>query len=580
MTNEPIVPNDVKHQDLGSTAEIASLPWTFTQSAPLDSDDFLREANRRNLDLDISMLRELYRHGILVPFVAVRSRQVGQPSPATSFEPQRAGTRLSQLRAARDAGRLLDLRSIPFRPRLAFARRSQQRVHWWNGLLYSSRQLIILFGLDSYIASASHHVRGHQQFARLQPPGEFLVRQAGQLQRAATMATALEARYLPTVGGDWIRLRNADMAEWKRYRGEYDAGRFSQILGYPGKQALDDAEHLLHLAGTCDPLDRPWNLLIRRAKPEAWDRLSGSVLLALDLRLAAEILLNYYEDLAAIGQVPSLSAVPTMASHPLQERLSYRPNTLDENLAQLGISPHPRVVLAVEGETEEVHVPLVFELLDYAEVSELVRVLKLGGVDRDLTKVAALAAAPLVGQKYDEGYWSLIKPPTCLLVAIDPEGRYATPDKVEAQRQLIVNEIKGVLKAQGAVTSDHELEQLVQIRPWSDACYELAHFTDEELASAIGAVHSTHGGLTIEELAQSIAETRRRRKDIKEVWNRWEYKVSKVDLAHALWPILRTKIEQALADEKLPMPEIADVVAVGYRIAQRWRYPTFVIDAL
>ena len=34
---------------------------------------------------------------------------------------------------------------------------------------------------------------------------------------------------------------------------------------------------------------------------------------------------------------------------------------------ELGISPHPRVVLAIEGDTEEVHLPLVWQTLGYPE---------------------------------------------------------------------------------------------------------------------------------------------------------------------------------------------------------------------
>ena len=92
-----------------------------------------------------------------------------------------------------------------------------------------------------------------------------------------------------------------------------------------------------------------------------------------------------------------------MAWHPLHERLSFRYHTLDEDLTSLGISPHPRVVLAVEGETEEVHAPRVWELLGYPDAPELMRLLKLGGVDRDLEKVAALAAAPLVSGRLLDG---------------------------------------------------------------------------------------------------------------------------------------------------------------------------------
>jgi hypothetical protein len=76
----------------------------------------------------------------------------------------------------------------------------------------------------------------------------------------------------------------------------------------------------------------------------------------------------------------------------------------------------------------------------------------LGGVDRDLEKVAALAAAPLVGQKApsQKPAWLLIKPPTCLYIAVDPEGQYFAPASVPQTRAAILNQIRAVLRAQGA----------------------------------------------------------------------------------------------------------------------------------
>ena len=120
----------------------------------------------------------------------------------------------------------------------------------------------------------------------------------------------------------------------------------------------------------------------------------------MDDRIAAEILLRFYEDLAHHGQAeppPDLSR--SMGWHPLHERLSFHPDTLDEDLIRLGISPHPRVVLALEGETEMYHAPRVWKALEYADAPELMRLLKLGSVSQDLKKVAALTAAPLVSEK-------------------------------------------------------------------------------------------------------------------------------------------------------------------------------------
>jgi hypothetical protein len=129
-------------------------------------------------------------------------------------------------------------------------------------------------------------------------------------------------------------------------------------------------------------------------------------------------------------------------------------------------APHPRVVLAIEGETEQIHVPLIWKQLDYPDAPELLRLLMLGGVDRDLEKVAALAAAPLISQKAPRQNPAglLIKPPTCLYIAVDPEGQYFAPANVPQTRTAILNEVRAVLRAQGVRAADPaEVEELVRI---------------------------------------------------------------------------------------------------------------------
>ncbi len=564
-----------------SSITMLSLPWVFSQRHPLDTSDFIREAERRGFDLDLSTLRELYRHGLLAPLVAIHDRRVGEPIKVAGTEPERAVTRLRQLRMARDGGKLQDLAAGPFRPHLAFERAGAQPHRWWNGLLYSWHQLLSLPRLRPLLTRRRRRRRGGRLLTNLPSPDIFLLGDAARFRRIAIAATALEARYLPVLNPEWIHLSNAEPDEWQEYRSSFDAEAVSKALNYTAVNAREDAEFLLVRAHSMDPLGRSWGQLVRRAPRDAWKDLKDAALSAMDLRETAEILLLFYEDLVEHG---GAEALPDLASalawHPLHERLSYRRDSLDQDLMRLGISPHPRVVLAVEGETEQIHIPQVWKALGCADAPEVVRVLKLGGADHDLKKVAALAAAPLVGPKVgSQLYYPLIKPPTQLLVAIDPDRRYGTPQKVERERLGIVNEIRDVLKAQGATAPDEELDHLVEIRTWSERCYEFAHFNDEELADALAMVHSTLNGSTREELVASIAAERERRKDIKEVWSQWDYGPSKTNLAEALWPILERKIHAAMADETAPLPEIAEVVQHAYMTAQRWRYHSFALTA-
>lgn len=578
------------------TVLVASMPWAFTQHQPLGTAEFIREAECRGVALRPPVLRELYRRRLLVPFVYVTNHRVGEiPLPLVS-EPSRGGTSLVRLRYARDRGRLSNLAQQPFRRDLRFDQRGpDDPAQWWNRHLYSWYQLLVLPELKGILAD----LRGQRTsrggvVARLPEPGMLLLDRADRLRRTAVALTALEARYLPKLDEEWLRLVNAEPEEWQHYRERFSPVAVGALLDYPAAWARQDAEWLLLRARRLDPVGDSWSQLIRRAPATAWANLSDNALLAMDYRIAAEVLLLFYQDLTDQGQAEPLPDTPTLGWNPFAERLSRRSQTLDENLMDLGISPHPRVILAIEGETEQVHVPLVWRELGYPDAPELMRLLMLGGVTRDLEKVAAVAVAPLVGQKAptERHAWLLIKPPSRLFIAVDPEGRYFAPQHVAKTRADILNEIRAVLRAQGVERPNSaELDELVEIRTWSASCYEFAHFTDAELADGIMSVHRTINGWTRDELVAALEYWRRQGTDIKRVWEsgrwddqrssvtgRWDYVVSKTELATALWPALKGKIDRCRVDDTAPVPEIVQVVSDTYHLAQQWRYLSFLLS--
>ncbi len=499
-----------------SSADVAGMPWAFTQSQPLTSADFIKEAERRGFNVKASTLRLLYRHGLLIPFVYLGARQVTPTPTPVEYEPVARGTWLIELRHVRDRGRLCDLAELPFKPWLRFERKKEDPREWWNGLLYSRYQLLVLPELNSVLVKQRYRrSRDGKLLVRLPQPDEYVRQEAARFRRMALVLAAIEARYLPKLDAERLYLVNTDEDEWRRYRDGFDPVSVNRWLGYSATQALEDAEHLLFKAHTFDPVGSSWSQLMRRAPRKAWERLKDAAL------------------------------------------------------------------LAIEGDTEQVHVPLVWKALDYPNAPELMRVLKLGGVNRDLEKVAAVTAAPLVdGEIGGPEGWQLIKPPTRLLIAVDPEGQFETAAKVARTRNKIMREIQDVLRTQGVTNAKPaELDELVQIHTWSASCYEFTHFTDDELSDGIMTVHTTINGWTRQQLLDRIASERRRRKDIKEVWSQWERKPSKVELANALWPILEGKIRRRLTDPEAPTPEIAEIVWLAYVTAQNWRYESFVLSA-
>ena len=538
--------------------------------------------------LDPSLLRELYRHGVLVPFAQVRDHRASPPVDLVAPQFAAHNTFLRELLQAARLGRLVDPAMAAYQPRLRFDERHHaDRPGWWNGLLYSRYQLLLLPEIDRYLGRAIFRGKLGLPVARLPAADQYLTQLAQRYRTIAGVLTALEARYLPNLDPEWTRISRVDerdLGRWVQYRKNFDPIDFSARFAYTADQARSDAELLLVRADRIDPIaSGPLRQLVRRLPPDGRKHLQGPALVAMDYRVAAEILLRFCEDLAERGVGSPVPAAATfgMSWHPLRDRLSCRDQTLDQDLMDLGLSPHPRVVLAVEGQTEEVHVPLVWKALGYPDAPELVRVLRLGGVDRDLEKVAALAAAPLIRARLaGHDAWQLAKPPTRLLVAVDPEGRhFETDQKIAKTRAKLLAEIQSVLKAQGVDRPNRkELDELIEIQTWSQRCYEFSHFEDAELVDAILAVGRGRNGCNRAQLLQAIVATRAAGKDIKEVWSQWTPKPSKVELALALWPRLEAKIEACTVDEAIPLPEIVEVVQGAYALAQQWRYLSFVLS--
>jgi antitoxin component HigA of HigAB toxin-antitoxin module len=559
------------------------MPWVFTQGHPLDTESLIAEAEKRGIKLDLPMLRELYRHGLLVPFVEVTSRRVREPHAPDGPEPIAGSSRLLEIRQARDTGCLRDLSAEPFKRHLQFTRDVQKPPRWWNGFIYSRYQLLALRELKGVLDGRRYQMRGGRRAVRLPAPHPMLLDRMGYLRKIVVAVTALEARYLPKLDSEMIHLLNADVEGWEAYREQFDPAQMRDWLQYPADQVRQDAEGLLTSASRLDQYGTEWSQLIRRAPARARKDFKDAALQAVDLRIAAEILLLFYEDLAGRGQAAELPDLTgQLGWHPLAERISFRSQTLDENLDDLGVSPHPRVVLALEGDAEMCHAQRVQAALDFTDAPEMIRMLKLGAANRDLAKLAALAAAPLVSQKLPgTSAWNLIKPFTSLYVAVDPDPPFTSAERVARERAKILNEIKDVLKAQGVERPNpDELDRLVKIQTWDAPCYEFAHFTDEELADGIMAVHHTINGLSRDDLVASLARTRNRGKDIKEVWGQWDYKISKVKLADALWPALLEKIQLCMTTRSAPIPPIAAVINDAYHVALQRRDISYVLTEL
>jgi hypothetical protein len=563
----------------------ASQPWAFTQQDPLSTSEFCREAEKRRVALREEQLPGLWRVDALAPFVEIRNKPLRPGIPPKLGDPAFPGSlHFEELRRAVEAGRLADPVQLGFRPQLRFHRPAPADPDrtWWNGLLYSRWQLLGLYELRDLLSQG--------KWKRV--PNEFLgtwrvrtltgweTQIAERSRQLAALLVALEARYLPVLERGWLHTRNAGDGQWETFAQHFDPAAMLTRLNRDPADLLRSADHLLLSARRCDPLGHNWSELLRRAPQRSWDDLSGDALVALDHRIAAEILLLCYEELAARGTVVPLTERNDLF-HTEHERISYRGRPLDTNLSTLGLSPHPGVILVVEGETEEVFVPLVRDHTRIPGQAEVIQSVVLRGITRDLTKLAAFASAPLLGEKmrpHNQGdAWATVKPPTRLMVVVDPDAPYDSPPNVEAQRRLIVEEIIAVVRAQGVEPNRDDVDSLVSVKTWSASCFEFAHFTDDELAEALLKVHPHCGGLDKARLVAALRAHREHGSDIKNAWTNWRPHASKRSLARELWPVLRSKLDAAASDPTADLPPIAEALIGAFREAVRRPHGRFVL---
>jgi hypothetical protein len=542
----------------GALALIA-MPFTFTQDDLLNTKHFLEAAKDRGYELTLDNLQTLHNNRILLPLYRVSDTPVA--GRRISVVPHgNLNERYEALQAAAD-GRLRDSADEGYSAAWPYRRPAGASERWWNGFLYSSWQLLELHLATTDLAWLRHRLLDKAMRAGV----------VQQRRKRALALAALAPRYLPGIVAKISFPPGVDRQGLERFRFESDVLGLLKAVDFDPALLKDEAENLLGNAHAHDPLSK-WLPLIRHANYSAWSKLRGKPLHFLWLRIGAEVLLRAHEDLAASGQLaplPDLSGA--MFWSPLHDRLSRRgthADSLEEVLSSFGLSPHPRVLLLVEGRSELKHLPLLLSEFGLDQ-PEQVRVQQLTGASRNPQLLARYAITPRIGRELGKGR-QLAATPTALVIAVDPENRW-TPEKLDTERKKIQEAIREEVALQGAQIRQEDLDFLVNVRIW-DQEYEFANFTDDELLSAITRLASGPRATNVESPAwqedtrRKLEEARRERKNLNSVIG--PLRIKKPDLAEVMWPTLLAKSERELANDAPEAPVLKVVLEVRQLVAQ------------
>lgn len=570
----------VDHPNTRNFLDLLDFPLALSQRPLLRAEDFERDAKRRGTFLSSgSDLSELHRLGVLVPVLEVvrdvreaRREVRDHPGLAWDLFNQSPPVYAPELRAARAAGRVHLTRMRPFRSIAQRTRRFGEVSYFASDYLYSVYQLLLLPAIQDarHWAPFLGHRSNRGEWAR--STIDAIRRAHEQFERVILMLTALEPYYWPRQAGKLsLPVHYGPLEQWWIERERLDTEALLDWAGWSSDALQETAEGLITRAWGVDPLRR-WLDLVQLVHPEHWERLEDKALLAVDLRRAAEMLLQFHADLQHVGVAPPLPTLPPRAPHPLNERLNADRGRTDAVLTDFGLSPHPSVLLVFEGATEVLVATRLMPLLGMSERDPYLRILELGGIDKDPELLAKYVRPSL--RRFNEEAAEFETPPLRMVLVMDGDGKAGTPAAREQRRQRWVKRYHDALPSEfhGPATVA-DLGEMVVAETWTadPRDFELAHFAPRTLAVALLETGFVPSHYTRSRLQAEISVARAAGKGLRTVWRSWpDRRGLKMQLWQRLLPRLERRLRSADYDRATHTP-IARVLLGARDLARRPR---------
>ena len=487
------------------TPDFLDIPYVFTQQDLLSPDSFCREAQERGVELELGHLEALSSSGRLIPLYHLPP----PPSRLKKLLVHSGGdSALENLTLLRDLGLLADPREHTLR---SWWRLKEPGISSWRtGLRYSPFQLLALPTIRRLLPLMRQR-RGRSPFnlrldwgpkaypRPLLPPGEIVP-----LNLLAALHLA-DTVYLQSIVKGIRHSGDAKSFDaYLQYVERFNPKLLVEWLGQDAAWILAQAEQLTIQAGGVDP-NRAWIDLIRLVRPEKWAELKGSARSALDFRIASECLNRLYDDLVRRRAAPRRMNVPKFAWHPSRERLRDDRQDLDPVLTDYGLSPHPAVVLVVEGHSEELLFHRMMSHLKLPYHRSRVEIFNAGGDAKNFNLLASFAAVPELGERLPGHRFVLLRRPlTRYIVILDASQRQDLAGLQETSTNAILEQLP---KRYQTPKAREELEGIVTVETWGGygGSMEYANFTDAEIVAAVARLCAERG-VTIPPLESRIAE--------------------------------------------------------------------------
>ncbi|MFZ3384737.1 MAG: hypothetical protein WA144_12500 [Candidatus Methanoperedens sp.] len=243
-----------------------------------------------------------------------------------------------------------------------------------------------------------------------------------------------------------------------------------------------------------DPL-KNWYDLVKYISHEKREKLKGKALLAQDYYIVSDMLKRLIEDLTCEEQLETSLINDAMEGRGYirvyGKKLNYKDiDILKRLVADYRIDPKPDLLLIVEGDSEEVAIPIILSAFDITLEQFRIEMYNIKGVDRNMDELIKYVVRPPI-IKIDE---TVIVSPnrTKIYGLFDNEGRFRSKKPEEIIETIMVDLLRSIPETIEETTIDILKKETIKIK-LCDNSFEYDNFTDEELSSELNKYGKKYG---------------------------------------------------------------------------------------
>ena len=279
-----------------------------------------------------------------------------------------------------------------------------------------------------------------------------------------------------------------------------------------------------------DPLEN-WYDLVKYIKYAKRQKLKGKALLAQDFYIISDMLALLLKDLTGEKQLETGSISDTMQGRGNVQVYGKELNYVDRDilimfLREYGINPRPRLVLIVEGYTEEIVFPIIANAMGIPLERYDIQIINIQGVDKDPRLLIIDYATPDV-YPFDNKYYIHLER-TKVFLNFDNEGNKGRwikklIEKPDEEIEKLMKDVLRNIKNKG-VNISAKIEEMINEhtvnRYFWNKSFEYDNITDDkELSSELNKYGEKYGygfNITSEDIKECRAKNRNLGKFVKE----------------------------------------------------------------